>query len=120
MIQEIIDYIEENGLNVASQKRAIAYRRFYLINLLRDQGLTLSATGKIFNRDHATALHGIKMHNNFMSLRDPLYMMYIKKELDTFEPMKEYKRDIFEDVLRANNTTDLKLIKQRIADNEYY
>ena len=119
MIQEIIEYIKEHNLDRKSQKREIVYRRFYLFNLLRDQGLTLSAAGRLLDRDHSTALHGATMHLQFMEQQDPLYLLHIQQEIELFEPVKEDKRDIFDDILKANNTTDLIIIKQRIADNEY-
>jgi hypothetical protein len=119
MIQEIIEYIKKHNLDRKSQKREIVYRRFYLFNLLRDQGLTLSAAGRLLDRDHSTALHGATMHLQFMKQQDPLYLLHIQQEIELFEPVKEDKRDIFDDILKANNTTDLIIIKQRIADNEY-
>jgi hypothetical protein len=119
MIQEIIEYIKEHNLDRKSQKREIVYRRFYLFNLLRDQGLTLSAAGRLLDRDHSTALHGATMHLQFMEQQDPLYLLHIQQEIELFEPVKEDKRDIFYDILKAYNTTDLTRIKERILNNEY-
>ena len=82
--------------------------------------MTLSAAGRLLNRDHSTALHGATMHLQFMKQKDPLYLLHIQQEIEMFEPVKEIKRDLFEEVLNANNTTDLIIIKERIANNEYY
>lgn len=119
MIQEIIEYIKEHNLDRKSQKREIVYRRFYLANLLRKEGLSFQNIADIFHRTHATILHSINVHEHFMKSKDTIYLFHIQKELDIFEPVQEKKRDIFDDILRANNTTDLLIIKQRIADNEY-
>jgi hypothetical protein len=55
-----------------------------------------------------------------MATSDKIYQSYIKMEMELFEPVIENKRDIYDDILRVNNTTDLAIIKRRIADNEYY
>lgn len=120
MIQEIIEYIQENNLDSNKRHREYAYRRFYLANLLRKEGLSFQNIADIFHRTHATILHSINVHEHFMKSKDTIYLFHIQKELDIFEPVQEEKRDIFDDILRANNTTDLQIIKQRIADNEYY
>jgi len=47
-MEEIIQYIEDNKLNSKDRYRHIVYKRFYLSNLLRNNGLTLQEIGKIF------------------------------------------------------------------------
>lgn len=120
MTKEIIEYIQENQLDSNKRHREYAYRRFYLANLLRKEGLSFQNIADIFHRTHATILHSINVHEHFMKSKDTIYLFHIQKELDIFEPVQEEKRDIYDDILRANNTTDLQIIKQRIANNEYY
>lgn len=119
MTQEIIEYIQENGLNKKSRFREYSYRRMFLSDLLRKQGLTLQAIADVFNRTHATIIHGINAHKYFMKSNDSIYLMHVQKELDLFTPQFEFKRCIFEDILAVNNTTDLMEIKQRILNKEY-
>ena len=120
MTKEIIEYIQENQLDSNKRHREYAYRRFYLANLLRKEGLSFQNIADIFHRTHATILHSINVHEHFMKSKDTIYLFHIQKELDIFEPVQEEKRDIYDDILRVNNTTDLAIIKRRIADNEYY
>ena len=119
MTKEIIEYIQENQLDSNKRHREYVYRRCYLANLLREEGLSLQNIADIFHRTHATILYSINVHKHFIKSKDTIYLFHIQKELDIFEPVQEEKRDIFDDILRANNTTDLQIIKQRIADNEY-
>jgi hypothetical protein len=65
-------------------------------------------------------MHSIVVHNQFMQHKDTIYLSYIQNEIQLFEPVIEVKRNIYDDILKCNNTTDLKIIKEMIANNEYY
>jgi hypothetical protein len=120
MIEEIIEHIKKHELAKPSRAREYVYRRAFICHLLRKQGWTLQKIADLFNRNHATILHSIGVHNQFMEHNDKIYLSYIENEIELFEPVIEEKRNIFEDILKCNNTTDLKIIKEMIANNEYY
>lgn len=120
MIEEIIEHIKEHELNKPSRAREYVYRRSFLCYLLKKQGLTLQKIADIMNRNHATVMHAIDVHKDFMTHSDKIYQSYIQMEIKLFEPVIEVKRSIYDDILKCNNTTDLKIIKERIANNEYY
>jgi hypothetical protein len=120
MIEQIIEHIKEHELAKPSRAREYVYRRAFICYLLRKQGWTFQKIADLFNRNHATILHAIGVHNQFMKHKDMIYLSYIQMEIQLFEPVIENKRDIYDDILRVNNTTDLAIIKRRIADNEYY
>jgi hypothetical protein len=73
----------------------------------------------MLDKDHVTVMHGLKVDKQFQNF-DKIYD-------DAIAPIKEYlypsgeihKYSIFEDVIKCNNTTDLKIIKERIANNQY-
>jgi hypothetical protein len=76
----------------------------------------------MLNKHHASVINGLKINKQFENC-DKLYD-------DAIAPIKEYlypqyapvelpKYSIFEDVMNCNNTTDLKIIKQRIENNQY-
>lgn len=72
------------------------------------------------NRNYATVMHAVHIHNDFIECKDTIYLSYIQMEIQLFEPVIEVKRNIYDDILKCNNTTDLKIIKEMIANNEYY
>ncbi len=88
-MEEIIKYIEDNKLNSKDRYRHIVYKRFYLSNLLRNNGLTLQEIGKIFKKDHATIMYGIKIHKDFMSINDSIYIEHTEQERLLFENCPE-------------------------------
>jgi len=120
MIEEIIEHIREHELAKPSRAREYVYRRAFICHLLRKQGWTFQKIADLFKRNHATILHAIGVHNQFMQHKDMIYLSYIQMEIQLFEPVIEVKRSIYDDILKCNNTTDLKIIKEMIANNEYY
>jgi chromosomal replication initiation ATPase DnaA len=41
---------------------------------MRERGLSLQQVGDYFGRDHATVLHGVKMHNTYTEQKDFKYL----------------------------------------------
>ena len=73
----------------------------------------------MLDKHHATVLNGLNIDKQFQNF-DKIYddaIAPIKEYL--YPPVKLTKYSIFEDVIKCNNTTDLKIIKDRIANNQY-
>jgi len=81
--------------------------------------MNLSEIGRWMDKHNATVINGLKVDNQFQSC-DRIYD-------DAIAPIKDYlyppvqlpKYSIFEDVIKCNNTTDLRVIKDRLANNQY-
>ncbi len=88
--------LEEGDLIGISRKPEICWPRFVCCNLLRQKGLSYSAIGKVFNRDHKTVTNAIKQFNALSEL----YETY-KQQAKAFDkycwsvigqaPQKKYK-----------------------------
>lgn len=117
-MEEIIQYIEDNNLKKKSRYRNIIYRRYYLYNKLREQGYTYQYIGNIFNRDHSTILHGIKVHKDFTKLKDKIYFKMTQKERDLFGDI-QYIGTLRDEILNCYDLQSLKLIKKRIKLDLY-
>lgn len=117
-MEEIIQYIEENKLNSKDRYRHIVYKRFYLSNLLRNNGLTLQEIGKIFKKDHATIMYGIKIHKDFMSINDSIYIQHTEKERLLFENL-DHNYSLVDDIMGCYSIPVLKKIKFRLRNNLY-
>ena len=69
-----------------SRKREIVKARFIAIYLIRsDTDFTLSAIGRMFNRDHSTILYSIRIINNTLTL---------KYDTDISDDLREIKKII--------------------------
>jgi hypothetical protein len=119
MIEKIKYMIELHNLISTKRSRGIVYKRYYLFSELKKLGLNLSEIGRMLEKDHVTVMHGLNVDNQFQNC-DKIYD-------DAISPIKDYlyppeqlpKYSIFEDVIKCNNTTDLRIIKERIANNQY-
>jgi hypothetical protein len=115
---DIIQYIEEHNLTARHRYRHYTYKRFYLYNLLREEGLTLYEIARLFKRDHASVIHGIKTHNDLISVKDRIYMEIVEELMLIFENHKE-EHSLIDDVINCFSLQQLKKIKFRIKNNLY-
>jgi hypothetical protein len=95
------------------------YKRSYLYAILREEGWHLSKIGRLFNRNHATVINALKVHDAFYG-RDKIYMRNVKHYDLIFRPIIEVQKDtIYDDVMNCHNTTQLRIIKDKIMSGGY-
>ena len=117
-MEEIIQYIKEHKLDSIDRYRPLVYKRFYFYNLLRLQGMTYQEIAGIFNKDHASVLHGIKTHKMFTEMNDSIYLEHTEMERIRFEQLApDY--DLIHDIRTCYNMDMLKKIKFRLRNNLY-
>jgi hypothetical protein len=119
MIDKIKYMIELYNLCDKSRQRELVYKRYYLFSELKKLGLNLSEIGRMLEKDHVTVMHGLKVDNQFQNY-DKIYDDAIAPIKDyLYPPVQTPKYSIFEDVMKCNNTTDLRIIKERIENDQY-
>lgn len=118
MIELIKQIIEQDGLANKNRKREIVHRRIYLFRKLREDGYTLKRIGGLFNMNHATILHGLRLYQDLTDINDKLFqhdIEYYKLLLSLERPELDLRNEIKE----AKNLNDLRLIQSRIKNNFY-
>jgi hypothetical protein len=119
IIQQVKDLIQIDRLDSKDRYRDMVYKRSYLYAILRDEGWHLSKIGRLFNRNHATIINALKVHDAFYG-RDKIYMRNVKHYDLIFRPIIEVQKDtIYDDVMNCHNTTALKIIKDKIMAGAY-
>jgi hypothetical protein len=119
IIQQVKELIQIDRLDSKDRYRDMIYKRSYLYAILRDEGWHLSKIGRLFNRNHATVINALKVHDAFYG-RDKIYMRNVKHYDLIFRPIIEVQKDtIFDDVMNCHNTTALKIIKDKIMAGGY-
>ena len=114
--------IELHNLTNSGRQRDLVYKRDYIFSELFKLNFNLCEIGRMLDKHHATVLNGLKVDSQFQNF-DKIYD-------DAIAPIKNYlypsdapvelpKYSIFEDVMKCNNTTDLKIIKMRITNDQY-
>ena len=76
-LENVVDYIIENDLGGGGNKREYVHKRAYMYTYIIDKfNLSQSATGSLFKgRDHATVIHGLKLHRDMTETRDKQYAL---------------------------------------------
>jgi len=70
-IKEVERYIEEHGLNTSCRERELVDQRNYLYKYIRiTYGLSYVKIGTMFNKNHATVLHGIGNYEQLKRTKD--------------------------------------------------
>ena len=122
MIDKINAIIEQYDLASKSRERDKVYFRSYIYWLLREDGWIMSDIGNLFNRDHATVINGLKVHEAYYK-KDKVYMRFVRKLDEIFNPTIDEimiaKDTIFHDIMNCHNTTELRLIKEKIVSGWY-
>lgn len=105
--------------DLRSKERHIpkVFRRAYLYHVLNQRDYTLHHIGKIFQKDHATVLNGLRKHEKYTITKDKLYKMYC----DELSKLIEFdtETNLITDILKCENMKELDLIKKRIERNYY-
>jgi hypothetical protein len=80
-------------LESRTRKREVVIARQVLMKIMRDEGMTLSAVGSCFGKDHATVLHAVKTVNRDL---DSNYQLTINVYQKSRELVLEAMRVNFE------------------------
>ncbi len=109
MLEKITQWIERDGLDGPSQRIDLVYKRDYLFSILRDH-MTLQQIGRLFNRHHSVVIHGIKMHEKFMSETYDYNGMTIKGNLAYLSVINEYKQE-YDNLLSNSNEHEQAILR---------
>jgi hypothetical protein len=121
-IEKVKELIQRDNLDSKDRHRDLIYKRSYLYSILREEGWHLSKIGRLFNRNHATVINALNLHDNYFG-KDKIYDRMIKEYLTIFgkeiTDIDYNKPTIYQDIMDCHNTTALAIIKQRIKDGYY-
>lgn len=117
-ISNVYDIIEKYNLKEKNRKQSIIYKRYYLYAQLYKAKLSLTHIGKLFNKDHATVLHGLKMHKLYTAEKDGIYLHYVQPIIDELQYVPE-ARDLKNEILECSSLEELDIIKRNIERNLY-
>jgi hypothetical protein len=119
-IENVKELIERYKLDQKNRKRELIYIRSILYTQLRNEKWTLAQIGKLFNKDHATILHGLRCYQEnikYQDFKDINTRIEQELNLATQEIEPEAKLQLTEielDILEANNITQFYEIKNNL------
>jgi hypothetical protein len=117
-MSNVYEIIEKYNLTRRDRHQSIIYKRYFLYYQLQKAKLSLSHIGLLFNKDHATVIHGIKMHKRFTKMKDSIYLHHIQCVIDDLNHIPQ-TRNLRDDILNCESMDKLLIIKQNIERNLY-
>lgn len=88
LYKHIKKVIKRDGLDTDSREQQHHYRRIFLYALLRKYGYSLTNSGQLFNRHHATIINGLKVYDAIR--KDHVFLEYVESYRIEFEPYLHY------------------------------
>jgi len=78
-LKKVVYICERNGILKKTRKREIVYKRAAAYNFLRkNTELSLTAIGDLFDKNHATVLHALKVYDYFFNEKDEIFLWNIR------------------------------------------
>lgn len=119
-IENVNEVIERYQLATPNRARQLVYIRSIMYTQLRNDKWTLAQIGKLFNKNHATILHGLRCYNANIKYQDFKEINErIEQELNLaicdIEPESKLQlTDIELDILDANNIHQFWEVKNKL------
>ena len=117
-LEEVQYVIEKHDLKQKGRYMHMIYKRYYLYNVLKKDGMTLSQIGRLFNQSHCTVLNGIKKHEDYMAYKDPAYMLHTRDLRERFV-LPQYYKPLKQRILECYTIEKLEKLKEQIRCNYY-
>lgn len=92
--QDILAIIDKYGLDRPNRIRDKLYKRYYLMNELRNRHNTMEVIGMYFNLNHSSAVVGIPKHKFWWKIKDEIYLKAVWPLIDQVEK-REIKVNYF-------------------------
>lgn len=81
--------------------------------------MSLTDIARMFEKTHAAVINGLKKHQVYSKYNDYTYKVNTQEYRKIFEAQYIEPRSLKDDILRCTNTTELKLIQERIIMGKY-
>ena len=122
LIDKVTYKIRKDKLKHKNRKRDVINKRMFLYHLLKEHEYSYTDIGKLFNKNHATIIHGCRQYrdltkSNDSRLKDDLIDYY--KFFNSYK-LENIKLSIVEDVNKSNCLKDLLRIKKRLERELYH
>jgi len=111
-------FIDKYDLKEKSRYRYQLDKRYFLFNILKNDGMSVSSISRVFGLKHTTVMNGIKNHKLWTNSGDSFYLNNIKELKEEFVNVNSYKT-LKEVVLECDSLEELEKVKQQILLKYY-
>lgn len=125
LLEKVKEVIKRDELDSECRAQQMVYQRAFIYHLMQKHGYSLTKTGELFNRTHATIINGLNLYNSIKT--DKVFLDYIASYILEFKEFifttpsisKKNISKIEEAVLKCNNFLELCSIQERIRNGEF-
>lgn len=123
LLEKVKEVINRDELDSSCRAQQMVYQRAFIYHLMQKHGYSLTSTGKLFNRNHATIINGLNLYNSIKN--DSVFLDYISSYIVEFEdflyltPSLTKLSKIEEAVLKCENYHQLVALQERIRNGEF-
>lgn len=123
LLEKVKEVIKRDELDTSCRAQQMVYQRAFIYHLMQKHGYSLTKTGKLFNRSHATIINGLNLYNSIKS--DAVFLDYVSSYVVEFEdflyvtPSITKLSKIEESVLKCQNYFELCQLQERIKNGEF-
>ena len=123
LLEKVKEVIKRDELDTSCRAQQMVYQRAFIYHLMQKHGYSLTKTGELFNRSHATIINGLNLYNSIKS--DAVFLDYVSSYVVEFEdflyvtPSITKLSKIEESVLKCQNYFELCQLQERIKNGEF-
>jgi hypothetical protein len=123
LLEKVKDVIKRDELDTSCRAQQMVYQRAFIYHLMQKHGYSLTKTGELFNRSHATIINGLNLYNSIK--RDAVFLDYVSSYVVEFEdflyvtPSITKLSKIEEAVLKCQNYFELCQLQEQIKNAEF-
>jgi len=123
LLEKVKDVIKRDELDTSCRAQQMVYQRAFIYHLMQKHGYSLTKTGELFNRSHATIINGLNLYNSIKN--DLVFLDYVSSYVVEFEdflyvtPSISKLSKIEESVLKCQNYFELCQLQERIKNGEF-
>jgi|LauGreDrversion4_2_1035121.scaffolds.fasta_scaffold268020_3 hypothetical protein len=123
LLEKVKEVIKRDELDTSCRAQQMVYQRAFIYHLMQKHGYSLTKTGELFNRSHATIINGLNLYNSIKN--DLVFLDYVSSYVVEFEdflyvtPSISKLSKIEEEVLKCQNYFELCQLQERIKNGEF-
>ena len=108
---KILDIISDFELIKKNRKPEKIFQRAFLYNYLYSKGMTLQEIGKLFERDHTTIMHGLKVYKNMLDSENGQFHFAVLKITKQLKEDNIFNDPLIHDIHKALSLNDCNMAK---------
>lgn len=123
LLEKVKEVIKRDELDSECRAQQMVYQRAFIYHLMQKHGYSLTKTGELFNRTHATIINGLNLYNSIK--KDQVFLDYVSSYIVEFEdflyltPSITKLSKIEEAILKCQNYFELCSLQERIKNGEF-